>query len=153
MDYTALATEINTDPLTLGYAALVSSGSDQGIAILLNANNYTLQGPVPMTDVFIWLGENALTVTIQGIAATSGPLQNNAATFLLAVQGGSAVLDVTNSAIVAMVAAFVTAGTFTQSVQDALFAMGQVPASRAEVLFGSGVSVSNSDVSFALRGQ
>ena len=37
MDYTALRTEIQTDPATLGYAPFIAAGSHNQVAALLDA--------------------------------------------------------------------------------------------------------------------
>lgn len=147
-----LQSELNNDPLGLGYAALISAGSDAGILSILTALDYMIQGPVSVADVLIWAVSNNLLIKFQDIAAADGLLQNAAAGILLAIRGGLPNLDVTLPNIDGLISAFVTAGVFTTAQKTDLYAMGQIRANRAQVLWGASTLITLSDISFAIRG-
>jgi hypothetical protein len=154
MTTTQLQSEFTSNPLP--YAALLNVADDAGVAAILNAKNYTIQGPVTFASVMSWLGEIGATVPLQKLAITDGPLQNIAATFLLCVQGGIGTivngvpcLNVTDPAINGMISALVAGGIFTADQKAALFAIGLIPVSRAEVINGIGDLVTATDVAWS----
>lgn len=152
MDYIALANEINTDPLALGYAGK----GDAQVANILNTVNvsYTANNPlVSLNTLSIWAAKNGVRGPIEQNAL------NNASTvqsiclavkdLLVSMNGPS--FDTSNADNKAMVGALVSAGVMTAAQQTALLALGnKSPASRAEVVLGVGVTVSPLDVRFAL---
>lgn len=162
MDYTALASEISTDPESLGYAAFVTAGNDQDIANLLNQRPETFSPPVtwtssqpyvPLSSVLLWAGTGPYQSLVAGstnddasIAAACGAAL---ATFRLpSIES----FLVTGTDQQSLLNALVTATVLTQDQVDALVNLQNVPASRAEVLFGIGTVVSNVDVAISLRG-
>jgi hypothetical protein len=161
IDLTALANEIKTDPITLGYAALVASGSDAGIAALLNqrpetfspSKTWTAARPlIPIATVLQW-GATGPLAAIQ--AAQTSQIPGVPSIAIASILGFQALptFDVSSPANLQSLAIFVQASVLTQAQVDSLKALGFAPASRAEVLFGLGSSVGNLDVAHALRPQ
>jgi hypothetical protein len=161
MDSTALATEIHTDPLTLGYAALITSGADASIAAILNqrpgsfspAKTWTAAAPlVPIATVLQWGATGPLAAIS---AAQTSAIAGIPAVAIASILGFQALttFDVSDAKNLASLAGFVAASVLTQSQVNALVALGFAPASRAEVLWGLGTVVSSLDVAHALRPQ
>jgi hypothetical protein len=156
MDYTALRTEIQTDPTQLGYAALVASGSDAGIATLLNTPTTTQinRGIITRSD-FMYLFGFVFT-NVAGLAdsniragwAWNLQLVNATEKVNLSSAGINGDLAVSPPII----------GVRQQAVATGLCTDAQWvsiayrPGTRAEVLWGVGSAVSANDVSIALRG-
>lgn len=141
------------DPLGLGYAALISAGNDAGLALLLNTQNYTVQGPIPIPDLIAWLGANALYLKLQ-TAAKAGDVAAAIVALIDAGIGkaGSGTFDATDATIAGLIQSLVTAGTLTAAQQTSLLALGNTPASRAHVLWGLATVVTVGNISLALRG-
>lgn len=140
VDYAALKNEIDTDPATIGYAPLVTSGDDVGIANLLNqvrAGTSITKAFIPLEDVlaaivkteFDSLTSAQKTVVDQFIRGTR-------------IKSGDANMRATLGALFA-------AGTTTRAN---LVALSTRTGSRAEVLFGEGIVIGHADVARALRG-
>lgn len=124
-----LVSEIQTDPASLGYAGKTLV---QDLA-LLNAQTFTRQGAIAMGAVLGWLASNSLLTAIK---AASG---DNAAAFLLALNQPT--LDVTITGMDTLVTALATAGTISAAQKTALYALGSIPTSRAEILWGVGTVI------------
>jgi len=162
MDYKLLNTEITTDPLGLGYAPFIASGNDQGLADLLNRKddaNSVVVPIIPVSRVLEWAGtrQGAASSPMKAITAaandSSSPVQG-VAQVALRVFGTLQSIDLSRPAVAGMVQGLTLGGVITSAQRDALLALQNAsPASRAEVLFGGGTTVTNSDISFALRGQ
>jgi hypothetical protein len=144
MDISQLRTEITTDPLSIGYAALIASGSDGGIAVLLNAPSVTqISRGIVTTEVFLAdFGVQILTIlsdtTLSGSFGPAVKLLSLART----IDYGHSVVQ---GALAKMVQANVGGLTSAQ-----VSAITNRPASRAEILFGAGVVVTSSNIATAL---
>ncbi len=157
INYAALTQEINTDPLGLGYAALISKGSDTGIAQLLNTQSaaYSVSVPVSIASCLKW-GATGPLAAIQQAAGNNASQVQSACIAALQLLGSPAVsgLDLTDPAIngqSGLLQAMQTAAVITQAQLTALLALGsRSPASRAEVLFGANVTIIDAQVSHAL---
>ena len=137
INYTQLATEINTDPKALGYAGK----SDYDISVLLNTRGLSsetiFQTYTPSEDLVAGIVLSEYTA-----------LQANNRQFVDMVFGRPRVQ--TGSAnLRTQIAAIFAAGTTSRAN---LVAASQRSASRGEVLFGEGTNVSDLDVAKALRG-
>jgi hypothetical protein len=141
---TALAAEITNDPLALGYAALKAAGNDAAIAALLNAPTGAGSGSVYLTAVTV----QSLILQLQSTAdwdlLTASGASFNSLQLLTLMQP----LDC-SQADIRTVLTHVFSGLSTAS-KTALAAAVARTGSRAEVLFGAGVVVSNTDVAVAL---
>jgi hypothetical protein len=161
IDLTALAAEIRTDPLTLGYAPLIQSGADGEIAAILNRRPESFSPPkawtaarplVPISVVLQW-GATGPLASIQ--AAQSSAIPGIASIAIASMLGFASLetFDVSDLKNRASLTGFVQASVLTQAQVDALIALGTAPASRVEALFELGSTVSSLDVARALRPQ
>lgn len=145
MDYTALKSEINSDPTGIGYSSHVASGDDTGIADLLNAVG---AGTIYVTsmerDEFL-LAIASAYLTLPSLSST---IQSKWDRILGVIQAATTI-NISSSSVRTLLSTAVSDGVLQQSVVDSIT---QRTGSRAEVLFGSGTIISPSDVSFALRG-
>jgi len=141
---TALHTEFTTDPKSLGYAAQMAAGSDQGLANLINSvENPPETGPVSSVGAeAVWeciaiADWNALTTAQQQyvLGAVAFPTLNPANA---QVSGAfSAIFSGKSGGTLARLQALATRNY-----------------TRAEVLFGAGTVVTTNDVALAFgRGQ
>lgn len=136
INYTTLATEINTDPKSLGYAGK----SDEQIAILLNtpgASGETIFKAYTATEDIV-----AGIVRAEYDALTAANKD-----YLTSVVLRASRLATGNATLRAQIAAIFGAGTTTRTN---LTNAASKSASRAEVLFGESATVSNADVARAL---
>lgn len=142
INYSALRTEIQNDPQSLGLVALVQTGSDQGIADALNLVRdggayQVFAGPFLPSQVFAQLDATELA------ALTALPLQR------LQVVLALDLIDPRDTNTRTILGGLFGSGTNTRAN---LQSMSQRQGSRAEILFGSRTVITSSDVSFALRG-
>ena|SRR5579862_5971181 len=148
IDPIILKGEITADPKGMGYAALVASGSDGGIAALLNAQTGPGVGTVTLPSL---TKDQFLTATapfLPNLLTASPAIQAKWSVILDHLRAADQ-LDFTNPAVLALIVAAVTDGLLTSGQASGL---NQRNGSRAEVLFGAGSSVASGDVSFAMRG-
>lgn len=150
IDFAALRAEIATDPAALGYP-----GKSRGqVRDLLNAPDPA--SPPRWTKAQPLISAPALRRWAAAAGARQ-PLEagvTNAsaavASICLAVRdflmGGGDPLDLADPANQSMIAALVTARVLTADQAASLNALGTVPASRAEALFGAGTVVSLDDI-------
>jgi hypothetical protein len=146
----ALLAEINADPAGLGYGPFRSAGNDAGIVKLLNDRTRGLTVPqvASWSAVLKWLAQQGYRSKLQDASTTAAAANRDAALAILdLIHGAAPGFDVTDAAMVALFNAVIPAAS-----QAALLALGNVPASRAEVLFGYGTTPTDKDVSRVLRG-
>ena len=144
MNYTTLKTEIETDPAKLGYEPFVASGNDQAIANLLNtAGSGTIAVPNLDRATFL-LNISPAYLALPGV---SGVVQSKWDRILDSVRASESV-DFTSPYAQSLLGAAVQDGILTQAQVASL---NQRTGSRAEVLFGPGTIIQQSDVSMALR--
>ena len=142
MTKAALLAELQADPQTLGYAALVAANNDKALADLLN--DKTKGGAIDRVTVSASelqscvVGSEYLTLTADQKSLWQSIL-------LAASDGGVRML---NANIRAQALAVWAGGTTTRTN---LGAAQTRAGSRAEVLWGEGATVSYSDVGIALR--
>lgn len=140
INYSQLATEINTDPQSLGYTPLKTAGNDAGIASVLNTATATnvFKPTVTAADV-----QSALDPT--EFASLSSTQLNQLSVMLAGGVINSGVASVRQIVI----SIFTPSGSFP-STRAALAALAQRSGTRAEVLFGVGTVVAANDVAKAL---
>lgn len=143
MDYAALKTEIQTDPLGLGYDVsptfYVTNEDDMAVAGLLNEVGGSSETIEPD---FVSAADAQAAVLGSEWAGLSDVKQRG----WLAIVGLGEI-PVKNANIRAQITAIWDPGT----TRDNLIALQTRDASRAEALFGEGVTVSHTDVAIALR--
>lgn len=148
MDYTALQNEILTGPL----ATECVEKSDQEIADILNAKNFTRNEPADLGDIQVYL----MTENVWWDIMDAGDDKTHPAYYVCRrakdyfnsprVQR----LDVGTPLVAQMCAGLVQANLITQAQLDTVTSMGTAPASRAEIAgFGA---VTAGDISRAQRG-
>ncbi len=137
IDYNALRSEIINNPASLGYKALVQSGSDNQLAALLNAPN----GLFPLTRAC--LDANVFLSLINGAEFAAMPALNQLQVNTLAASKVITNKGLIDNALLGSPLSTTAVNTYYQ----------KNPASRAEVLFGEGIGVTADDVAQALNGQ
>ena len=145
IDYVALATELIKDPLKVGYAPLIASGSDTDLAALLNALTGPGAGTVP-GDPISAADFVSKIAAVELISLTS--LQLTQVQIVTAAQQ----IKVAAPEVQKWIANTWPSNT-APSTNAALSALVSRIGSRAEVLFGNGTVISDSDISKALRGK
>ena len=147
-----LKTELQTDPAGLGYAAHVPHAPG-ALAALLNAQSTTMAKSRMITARGIMasygLGPAAGAAFLDKleVLASSVPAIKWAMKFLQTEAG----IDVGEPATQIMLTSLIGIGGVTQAEVDGIKAMALQPASRAEVLFGVGVQITEADVRAALE--
>lgn len=127
IDYTILKNEIDTDPMGLGYAG----NTDPEVAALMNE----IGGSGEKIDRDFVDGQEMMSVVVIPEYAALSDVQRMGWSAI--ISAGAGMVDVNNAGTIAQVTAIWGAGTTTR---DNLIALRQRDASRAEVLFGQGVS-------------
>lgn len=164
IDPAALRTEIQSGALAATLSPLVAAGRDADVAATINAKSF--RGYVPIVEVAAYCCRTGVTggvlslleVPLGGTIApgvtmdlpTKGLLHT--VLTLIQVDFRLTSVDVDESAFVAACGSLVSLGVMTADQVTAVRAMGDGRRSRAEVVFGDGVTVSQADVSRALRG-
>ena len=147
-----LKSEMQTDPTGRGYAAHVPHAPG-ALADLLNAPSTTLAKTRMVTARGIMasygLGPAAGAAFLDKMESLSAsvPAIKWAMKFLQAEAG----IDVGEPATQLMLTSLIGVGGVTQAEVDGVKAMALQPASRAEVLFGVGVQITEADVRAALE--
>lgn len=138
INYPALATEITTDPMSLGYAGK----SDYEIATILNtagASGETLfKSYTPVEDIIACIVRSEY----DALAAAGKTYLNEVVLKSAKVKTGDVTLR-------NQLGGLFGAGTTTRTN---LTNIASRPASRGEILFGEGTTISDQDVATALRG-
>lgn len=152
VNLTQLKAELQADPAGRGYMAHVPHAPG-ALADLLNAQSTTLAKSRMITARGIMasygLGPSAGAAFLDKMEslASSVPAIKWAMKFLQAEAG----IDVGDPATQAMLTSLIGVGGITQADVDGVKAMALQPASRAEVLFGVGVQITEADVRAALE--
>ena len=150
MNYTALHTEIQTDPDALSYAPFVAAGAHNQVAALLNEPRYPGPGMVPITTVLIWAAKYGVLAKLRAATQSgSAELASIAEVGLLLVSNPNIpAVDLALPDVQQMFGVLVAAGVIAADERDELFAYSIVMRSRADVL-GLG-TVQAGDVAQAL---
>lgn len=132
-----LNTELHTDPLGMGYAALMPT-CPGNVADKLNAQTRTIARSVSMPAFLAWAASNGMRAVLQDKANATGDALRSSALAMLDIIGNSTSLDLSSSTIgqgnLSMLQAWVAAGAMTQVQHDALVALASQPCSRAQEL-------------------
>ena len=147
-----LKTEMQTDPAGLGYAAHVPHAPGS-LADMLNAQSATMAKPRMITARGIMASYGlgpaagaAFMDKLEGLSA-GAPAIKWAMKFLQTDAG----IDVGEPATQLMLTSLIGVGGITADEVSGVKAMALQPASRAEVLFGVGVQITEADVRAALE--
>ena len=152
IDYTALKSELTTDPKAVGYAASLGT-SDIAVAALLNALTGNGAATISVSsmsrgqwDAFLIPMEDQLTtgLNLSGTALTSAVIAKWTAR-LAAFRAGDPTISV--AIMTPMLNSAVSDGLITSSfITQITSRIG----SRAEVLFGEGTVIDHNDISKAM---
>jgi hypothetical protein len=140
---TQLVTEINTDPKSLGYAALKTAMNYKGLAAVLNST-YTGVGTVFRTDVRAQEVLSALVWSEISSLATNSWLTLNS----LLIPG---IIDATKTTIRNLFTGLFPSATFPTTASNLNAIAIKASPSRAEELWGYGTSVGEQDVATAIN--
>ena len=152
VNLTQLKTELQTDQAGLGYAPHIPHAPG-ALADLLNAQSTTLAKSRMITARGIMasygIGPSAGAAFLDKLEALAAnvPAIKWAMKFLQAESG----IDVGEPATQLMLTSLIGVGGITAADIDGIKAMALQPASRAEVLFGVGVQITEADVRAALE--
>jgi hypothetical protein len=162
MDYTALKTEIETDPAGLGYCVDGVRKPDPEILALINAvdTRWTYRpeaGKIPLTNLLGYLTRTGIMARLRRLENAIFPahladapqetkdiLQScGIAVPLLFTTSGIGNIDIDNSDTQAIAGALLQAGIINQTEYDGILALSDLPTSRAIYLFGDAVTEDN----------
>ncbi len=149
-----LLSEITSDPASLGYAAPVAVGNQAGIAALLNdpTKGLAMPKPVPMLAFAKFAAGSGMRQKLKNGQSneTVGAICDTAIEMLGQLTISFDPNDVPTQQ---MMAALVTASVLTSTDQTTIVTNCTQPSSRAENLWGIGVTVQLSDVAAAINSQ
>ncbi len=147
MDYTALKTELTTDPKSLGYAPLLTATNDAGCAALLNATTgngaATVNLPSLTHDQFALL----IAPVVMSLGSATTALQTKWTPMLNLISGIQSVT--LNSTILGMINAL-SSDFPTELTAAQITSATTKTGSRAEVLFGVGTVIQWTDIAHAM---
>lgn len=147
IDYSALATEINKDPKNIGYAQYALTGADTLVADLLNAITGNGASPITLASMS---NADFVTVFLPYLANLSGLSVQKQSFYTLIWQTILAmpVINFTDATVTGVMAQAISDQLLTQ--QQAI-TLNQRTGSRAEVLFGAGITIQHQDIAQALN--
>ena len=152
MDLNALRAEVQVDPAGIGYAGHLPEAPGQ-VVELLNARVFSMPKATfisargVMSAAGLGPAGGAAFLDKLEVLASSVPAIKWVMKFLQAEAG----IDVGEPATQAMLTSLIGVGGITQAEVDGIKAMALQPASRAEVLFGAEVQITEADVRAALE--
>lgn len=152
MDSAALHTEVMTDPACMGYAPYLPDSPGR-VVEMLNEPRFSMPKTTMVTARGVMasfgLGPIAGAAFLDKLEALAAnvPAIKWAMKFLQAESG----IDVGEPATQLMLTSLIGVGGITAADIDGIKAMALQPASRAEVLFGVGVQITEADVRAALE--
>lgn len=150
MNITQLRTELQTDPLALGYAPHIASSNDAALADIINEKKYTriVSRIISARGVLSDYpgGPMAAAAVLDKLEAAASSV--SALKWALNFLRGDG-LDIGAASTQGVIDQLVAGGILTSAEGSNLKSLASVPAGRAEVLFGSAVSIN--DIASALR--
>lgn len=153
MDYVALKSEMDSGPLAQDIMPHLAANEHQVIADLLNDPAKGAMMPVSTfinaRSLMSKLGAAAGATVLETLSAlvTTNPVIKWSMSFIQS-EGG---IDIGDAQAQGMVDQLVAGGALTQVQGNALKALGQRQASRAELLFGIGTALTDTDIREALN--
>lgn len=143
MNYQALRDEIENDPAAMGYAPLVESADWDGVAALLNGKTQTVRDTIErdvlQNELFgIVVGGNPLWFILRAASKNpENPLYPLADPIVYTVSSPECLLkaiNLDNPGVVQMMDGLVDAGLITPEQRSHIAALGDYPASRADII-------------------
>jgi hypothetical protein len=155
INYTSLRQELDDDPLDFGYVNYLNSGNHVDVATLLNQKNYIISDQyVLIKDVQSYVDTNNLRVGVyKGITNNELPeqIRDVCQSVKNMFEARYEYVDITNETFLAGIDALCLVGLLTTDNKSGIIAIGDKPASRADVLFGYPTTVSHIDIAEAMR--
>lgn len=155
INYTALKTELTTDPRGYGYAPLVTAGNDTGLADMLNLVRAAIsikRADVLPSEILQVLSMTDMPALANNPSSGQQSQERRDLAWLECLTNLDQIRllndDGTDTQIRANLARMFPAGTGTRT---RLLALETRAGSRAEELFGAGTAVGHSDIATALR--
>jgi hypothetical protein len=145
LDYATLKQELQTDPTTLGYAPLIAVGDCSSCTKLLNKSRSTIA--IPRSDVDPQ--EIIEAINISDFLTTSTPIENEWFSALLRLT--SVRIFKANGSDTRMLSNVMKLLVNSSGSETRLRELATRNGSRAEQLFGEGVSIADNDIALALR--
>lgn len=128
----ALATELRTDPLARGYAALLNPYNEAALLALLNTQSYTRIASTNVTAKTVLAAFGAAGATmLDKLNAAAGA--NSAVKWAMQFMTGAGI-DAGDPVTQGLLDQLATAGALTTAEAASLKGLASVPASRGEVL-------------------
>ena len=156
MNLTALATEINADPVGIGYAQYKVDAPGR-IADMMNVPSFVAPRSRWISELGIMelyqdgpLAADVLLAKLETFAATQHQLSGVVRRVLRFLQGNG--FDIGSPTSHNMLAVLAQAGVISADESTKLQALANKPASRAEVVFGNGAVVTEAQVREAING-
>ena len=161
MDTNLLKSELNTDPATLGYAALIATQDDAGLAAKINAKTVNGLRNLPSTELLAWSAGNGRMAKIMLAVATTLPptidptypqmvgLRSVAMAASAMINRDNTSLDLNLADRQQMFGVLVSGGVLNQADSDSLYALAAIKISRAEWLWGVGTVINPVDVAWS----
>lgn len=145
----SLKTEIETDPLGLGYSGL----SNAAIVTLINTKSYTVPKPIQMLKLLGQLASSGVLFKLESAKTTASTdaLKSKALGMLKLIDNPNVdTFDTSNSTISTILDDLDTGSVITTGEKNAWNALADVSGSRAEVLWGVDTGISRRQVAAAL---
>lgn len=152
MDLNLLKSEIQTGPLAGELAPFVLSGNDAEISRRLNDPRFSKNQRVSLRDIVRYLLDQGVWLAIvdKSTDVAASPSKSSARMFTeIQKMGFVESLDMSKPSAQGMLDALIAGSVLTAAHKTAITNMGIVPASRADIAFGS--AVTHEQVGKALR--
>jgi hypothetical protein len=147
INYVQLKAELNTDPNAYGYAPLIAIGNDQGLADMLNLPRAAIVMPRPDVSPL----EILEAIKVTDFIATGNQSILYGSWFESVTQYPSVRILKTDGSDTRLMTNMMTLLVNGSQSEVRLRALASRQGSRAEQLFGVGMSVGNWDIAQALR--
>ena len=147
ISHAALLVELQTDPMQLGYAAPLAIGNLDALATLLNSLTSPGAALISLPTVTHDQFELGLAPALLGFSSLPSNIQAKWQPILDALNSSSTIVIDTQT--MGLLSIAVSDGVMTSAQAVAIY---QRIGTRAEVLFGAGTVVQDSDLSAAIRG-
>lgn len=129
---TTLHVEVVSDPLGLGYSALLPNSPGR-VVDLLNAPTQSMLQAISASVAMEWAAAGAYASIVAASNNSASPVQSSCLV-VRDVLAANLPLNMADPVLQGLFAAWVTAGVITQTQHDQLMTIATLPASRAQVL-------------------
>lgn len=148
-NYAALASEINSDPLSLGYTGKTTAQQ----ADLINASTQSRTSTISINTLLQWAAGSGVLYQLQNALNTSSDAMTKSicqAALIMLSSPGVISFDLGETKNQQMLGYLQSQDVMTADNMTSLTALGTIPCSRAEVLWGNGILVTAIDIQIAI---